>query len=328
MNDLVTRWLDDPRLRQQVLRRLLSGKELGSLVGSVDGRADLRGFIFPSPTFGNQVSVGGLDFRLSAEKVKVRSVVWEAMDFTGATLSHLMFIDCTLRDLKVQDAVQVGSGFWGCLLADSHFTSSDLRELCLSSDQDPSKWQNSTVEHCDLRDAVMWGGAFENVEFRAIKTNGLNVTLNNLVDVKFSGTVDRVHFDNRRHGNLQPRTHLGVDFSEATLREVDFSGWRFSDALLPKEFGWYPNQVATLRRVIEILEKTAPAESPATAIVLAVARGVIAGVDDDQIDGYFNPAEWRRYDKDGASLRLFDETLHAALSDLGLKLQWGSDSIS
>jgi uncharacterized protein YjbI with pentapeptide repeats len=327
MNELVARWLENPRLRTRVLKRLQSGKKLHSLVGTVDGRADLRGFVFPAPRVGEQISVGGFGFALRSEVIKIKGAVWDSIDFTGATLDHVLFTNCTLRNLKVHQASFIDSGFWGCRIVDSQFTSTDMRDLCVSSDKNPSTWERTVVELCDLRGAIVFGGSLDGVEFRSIKSKELAVKSSSFRNVTFSGVLDGVLFDNRLDGKPDPSCELAVDFSSATLREVDFRGWRFSDVALPVGFAWFPKQLAVLTRVSEVIESQNPSPSSPESGVVAVCQNMISGVRDETVDGYFNPSEWRRYDKDGATLRLFEDTLNIVLGELGLQLHLTVDSV-
>jgi uncharacterized protein YjbI with pentapeptide repeats len=320
VNELVARWMQNPKLSKAVLHALQLGKDPSAFVDTVNGRADLRGFVFPGATALEGES-GALGTGRSAPKMRFRSQVWESIDFTGCTLSALMFFNFEFKDVLLHDVDFKGSGFWDCVIRDSELVKSDLRSFCLSAEAKPTRWENSVIRRCDLRGSSMSGGSFHNMEFSSLKANRLSIERCSFNDVRFVGGLDEVQFDDRQLATSTPPRQLErVDLSGARLNDVDFRGWRFDSVTLPDGIGWYPHQLRVSRRVLELVESSAPDLAP---MIAAGVRNLVRGVDDDEVDGYFNPAEWQRIGQDSAVAFAYWAALVEALEEMGLSINWG-----
>lgn len=317
MSELESRWSNEPTLVREVINRLRRGREVASVVGIHDGRADLRGFRLPEVrSVGREYHVGNQIFRRVAGRVRIRQQRWESLDLSGSVLSGVHFVAVTFRDVRFSRANLSGSGLWGCTVEASQFVNADLRNVCLSSGENPSRWHNSVISSSDLRGATIIGGEFVDTDISSPRTDGISFTDCSFVDVRLTGKLSQLAFDNRStRGHTKRR--LGIDLSGAALIDVDFRGWKFDQVRLPDGVSWYPRQVDVLGRVLELAERSSEVAAP---LVASVVRNSLRGVHGEDVDGLYNRGAWRSYDDTGDIARLFETMLSAALSEMGLRL--------
>jgi uncharacterized protein YjbI with pentapeptide repeats len=286
--------------------RLVTGGSFQDIdTGIVDGRVDLRGFSLPPPSVINRIELGRLSGAILDGVIWVRSNRWEDLDLSFSILPNLRFVQSTLFNCVFENADCRDWRFWECAIARSRFVDCDMRDSLIgSSDVPHNTWTGVTFDHVDFRGAVMLSAEFRDCDF--VQNNFESVQFNGCLfdSVRFSGLLKDVRFDSRAIPNQRP--DLGpmtaVDFSAATLADVEYWGCRFLHVEFPDNSGVivFPNAAEVARRQLEQIRGDDSEVARRLRVLLENrlkfpgredAQGVFFKADWDTIEGMANFAE-------------------------------------
>ncbi|SPE28519.1 hypothetical protein SBA2_40071 [Acidobacteriia bacterium SbA2] len=234
--------------RAEAWRRLQTGESLTDLsLPKKNGRIDLSGLVLPKPKALERwhTPLGNLEkFEPNASFHRSN---WRDIDFSESKLHSICFEEseisnccfdrCELRNLR----------FWATTIQDCSFRGADLREsgLGLATIEGPlsgmrNKFVNVDFAKADLRNTVYVAAAFERCSFRFAKLINILFGTSTFKDCSFEGELREVRFwrsDLSVRGfptdAFPPNEMINVDFSHATLRDVEFRGLTLDRVQLP-----------------------------------------------------------------------------------------------
>jgi len=241
--------ISDP-MRIEAWQRLLTGEPLTCLsLPTKDGRIDLAGLTLPEPRALERwnTPLGNVErYKPTASFHKAK---WHDIDFSQSRLhsicfeesqiSNCCFDQCELRNLRL----------WASTIQDCTFRGADLRQSGLglaSIDGTFAKRRNRFVNvdfaRADLRNTVYVAAAFERCSFSRAKLVKIGVGTSTFTDCYFEGELREVRFwrsDLSVRGfptdSFPPNEMIDVDFSRATLRDVEFRGLSLDHVRLPND---------------------------------------------------------------------------------------------
>lgn len=250
----------DESLNRQVLIRLLAAKPLGDLSLPIrDGRVDLRGFRFEAP--------------------KIEDFRWHNLDFSGVDLSALRMLRGDIDNCLFEKCDASEVRMWSTRVSNSSFRGASLREAMLGGADTDGR---TNTFHCvdfakaDLRRTVYKAASFESCVFRNSKIADVDFQTTRFSDCRFEGKLERVLF--YRYGfkgeQFPPNEMANVDFSNATLRWVEFRGLDLDRVKLPNnsEHLLIQSYPAVLERMIAALQKESDLSSRTLAAVFEDRR--------------------------------------------------------
>jgi uncharacterized protein YjbI with pentapeptide repeats len=236
--NLSTRWTSrEGRERtQSILGLLRTGKStaIAALLGTHEGRSDLRGFLFPKPRqTGQSIGFSGYEVSMTSEPQRFERLILEDIDFSCADMTETIWKRCNFSNCEFDNSRLNEAAFFDCHVSESRFVNSNLTGCVLGGHV-----RNHSGELVNCR---FQGGKFKEVVFAFPKLEGcrfdcdvVNVDFNGsqLTDCIFTGRLDKVIFrrkpsksvtDEIRLARLIPENRMEhVDFSEADLHDVDF----------------------------------------------------------------------------------------------------------
>jgi uncharacterized protein YjbI with pentapeptide repeats len=259
--------------------RLLKGEQLDGLpLGERDGRIDLHGLSAPGPTVLRTLENAGDRMSLLDLKSVGSNVRWRHLDFTGARLNGLrltnvvaedcVFDDCEMRDLRM----------WACCIRKTSFKRVNLREAALGTvlDERLNSFSDVDFSGADLRGSVYKACSFTDCDFSGARLENLDFQSSAFVRCRFAGQLSNVMFYRRgfRCEAFPPNDMEDVDFSSATLRDVDFRGLDLERVILPVNARYLrvPNDAVTFRFLTEMMEARGDSGSASIAETLRAHR--------------------------------------------------------
>lgn len=186
---------------------------------SSSGLPDYRGFPFQEA--------------ISQSQDQHRDVVgwaFREVDFSQADFSNLSFVNCTFENVLLDKSNHRGGSEHGCRFTGSSFAGADLRQRVIG--YDGSVYHGCDFGNSDLRGTAFIRPEFNDCRFERSVLQGVDFNGSSFESCTFSGTLHSVWFRNgfpsRRHrklfGTPRPNHMANVDFSEAELRDVVFTG--------------------------------------------------------------------------------------------------------
>ena len=237
-------------IKIEAWRRLLTGESLADLsLPKKNGRIDFSGLVLPQPRVleRRNTQFGQMErYEPNAlfRKVKLHDIDFsqsklDSLSFEESELSNCCFDRCQLRNLRL----------WASTIRDCTFCDSDLREsgLGLATIEGPlsrrrNKFINVAFAKADLRNTVYVAAAFEQCSFRFAKLVKILFGTSTFKDCSFEGELREVRFwrsDLSVRGfptdAFPPNEMIDVDFSRATLRDVEFRGLTLHRVRLPND---------------------------------------------------------------------------------------------
>ncbi|MFI7399867.1 pentapeptide repeat-containing protein [Streptomyces sp. NPDC049541] len=284
------------RLAAQVLDRLKAGRPLTDLPVPRDGegRADLRGFVFPPPR-----AVGRLGGRWGRGKLiegttELKKVTLRGLDLSGASGPSLRLHGCELVDCVLDRADLPDLRLWDTTVTDCSFAGAKLKDAAVGTWDRGRRntWRRVSFTGADLRGAVAVGAVFEECDFGRARLDGLHFEQCALDDCTFAGRMREVVFDGRALPDRPaPQPLRRADFSGAEFRDVEFWDCRVADVTLPGTpgLGFVPEYRATARRALEVL-----ADDPSREARMLVGEltEALRGPGDDSAVGLFNRQDY------------------------------------
>jgi len=188
-----------------------------------EGSLDLRGL-----AFGDGIELEGVQFRET--------------DFSYSDFGRGIFRQCTFERVLFRE---IDSHRWnerGCQFTDVDFYKANLRDAGIGID-------GTAYIRAGFRETNFSGASFIRPQFIACdfsdaRLKGIDFLLSNLVDCKFRGRLESVWFrrhyrlpsDEQNFGKAAPNEMRHVDFSEAELWDVTFTGGLdLSQVVLPRD---------------------------------------------------------------------------------------------
>jgi len=236
--------------RAEAWRRLLTGESLTDLsLPKKNGRIDFSGLVLPQPKVleRRNIPFGKMErYEPNAlfQKAKLHDIDFsqsklDSLSFEESELSNCCFDRCELRNLRI----------WASTIRDCTFCDADLREsgLGLATIERPlsgkrNRFINVEFAKADLRNTVYVAAAFEQCSFRFAKLVNILFGTSTFKDCSFEGELREVRFwrsDLSVRGfptdAFPPNEMIDVDFSRATLRDVEFRGLTLDRVRLPND---------------------------------------------------------------------------------------------
>jgi uncharacterized protein YjbI with pentapeptide repeats len=262
---------DGQRLAGLVLARMSSLDSLADLaLGEHEGRVDLRGFAVPQPeviaeAYAAEAGPDGAAtvLRQMSGLVEFRGIELANLDLSHSHLDHLRFDDAVLTDCLFDSARCRDWRAWHFTVERSSFRGADLRDSAIGTwqEQTGNSYRDVTFADADLRGIVCLAASFTDCDFSGVRLDQAEFNGCDFVRCKFAGPLDEVRFL-ADPGGIGGKTTAGVmreaDFSQATLRLVEFGGYPMDDVVLPEESDaqvvvrHYP---CVVRRALELLSE-------------------------------------------------------------------------
>jgi uncharacterized protein YjbI with pentapeptide repeats len=236
--------------RAEAWRRLLTGESLTDLsLPKKNGRIDFSGLVLPQPKVleRRNIPFGKMErYEPNAlfQKAKLHDIDFsqrklDSLSFEESELSNCCFDRCELRNLRI----------WASTIRDCTFCDADLREsgLGLATIEGPlsgkrNRFINVEFAKADLRNTVYVAAAFEQCSFRFTKLVNILFGTSTFKDCSFEGELRQVRFwrsDLSVRGfpadAFPSNEMIDVDFSRATLRDVEFRGLTLDRVRLPDD---------------------------------------------------------------------------------------------
>jgi uncharacterized protein YjbI with pentapeptide repeats len=275
----------------EIWHRLAHGKSLAHLgIPTRDGRVDLRGLLAP------QVKVTPLRPGVDALKniTVVRSQSWRDLDFSTARLDSLRFFDCKIENCLFEGCQCRDWRMWGTTVADSSFDSADLRKAALGGVDNGKRniFRRVDFSRADFRQTAHGSAEMIDCIFNNAKLVKVDFQGTVFVRCRFVGELNDVLF--YQHGfrgeAFPPNEMESVDFSNATLRNVEFRGLDMASVKWPNdgEHIVIDNYCQTLDRALALLEMRSDVPSRKLRARLAVMR---KWAGPNQLKGIINKAD-------------------------------------
>jgi len=236
--------------RLEAWRRLSTGESLTDLsLPKKNGRMDFSGLVLPQPRvlerrntpFGEikRYEPNALFHKAKLHDINFSRSKLDSLTFEESELSNCCFDGCELRNLRL----------WASTIRDCTFCDADLREsgLGLATIDGPlsgkrNRFINVEFAKADLRNTVYVAAAFEHCSFRFSKLVDILFGTSTFIDCSFEGELREVRFwrsDMSVRGfptdAFPANEMIDVDFSRATLRDVEFRGLTLSRVRLPED---------------------------------------------------------------------------------------------
>lgn len=224
----------------EVLEHLIAGRPLEGLgLARKDGRLDLGGLTVPDPSVGPVVRTRLADVATLEHVIMLRGVAWSGLDFSGARLNGLRFVDCVLRDCVFDRASCKDWRMWSTTISDTRFTAANLRGSLLGGVQDGRRGGFHGVDftQADLRGTIYKATEFVDCTFRDTRLDKVEFNTSTFTDCRFEGVLREVIFDRTGFQGeaFPPNEMTRVDLSRATLRWVGFRGLDLATVRFPED---------------------------------------------------------------------------------------------
>ncbi len=213
----------------EVWKRLIQGQSLDGLgLGVRNGRVDLTGLLAPKPETVKSLQTPLADVSELGNLTVLKQLTWKSLDFAGSRLNGLRFFNCTISDCIFDECGCEDWRLWGTTVMDTSFCCADLRKSALGGVQEGqvNTFQKIDFTDADLRQTAYVSAEFIGCLFKNTRLNKVNFQGSKFTDCSFAGELREVCFNRKAFGanSLPPNEMLGVDFSRAQLRSVEFRG--------------------------------------------------------------------------------------------------------
>ncbi|HEU0086916.1 MAG TPA: pentapeptide repeat-containing protein [Pseudonocardiaceae bacterium] len=259
-NQLTGRWQEwESDLPAQVFARLLAGSGVDDLLGSHDGRVDVRGVSAPTPEVVAQTEVAGMGVRKLKGLLEFRDVTLSDLDLSAAKLDHLRFFGATLRNCRFHRASCRDWRLWRTDVEACSFEGADLRDAALGTWEKGrgNTFRGVIFRGADLRGISCQAAVFVDCDFSDAKLDGVDFGGSHFVRCVFGGPLRDVMFHRTSSlaKGLGPNPMEDVDLSKAELQYVSFSDLDLDRVQFPGDDRHVvvKNYPCVMRRVIDQL---------------------------------------------------------------------------
>jgi uncharacterized protein YjbI with pentapeptide repeats len=185
------------------------------------------------------IDLRGLSFGRVVEFERAR---FRDLDFSYTHFGHPVFTRCTFERVSLKE---IDSDRWnerGCRFTDADFYKANLRGAGIGIDG--STYLRVSFREADFSGAHFYRGQFTDCDFSDARLRKIDFYVSNFVNCKFRGRLESVWFrrcyplpsDERTFGKAVPNEMRNVDFSEAELWEVMYTGGLdLSHVILPQD---------------------------------------------------------------------------------------------
>lgn len=247
-------------------------------LGRVDGRIDLRRLLAPEPAILKTSRTQLADVSELEEITIFKNVDWKSLDFSGSRLNSIRFHDSEISDCIFDDCECRDWRFWGMKFSNTTFRSADLRKSALGGLKEGriNRFEKVDFSGADLRQTAYVSARFADCLFKNTRLNKVNFGGSVFIDCRFEGELREVCFNRTafRANGLEPNEMLGVDFSSASLRTVEFRGLDLNHVHFPSDsdhiiLNEYPD---SLDKLLQSLRKRTDMPSKKLAAYMQVYR--------------------------------------------------------
>ncbi|MCW4384193.1 pentapeptide repeat-containing protein [Salinibacterium sp. SYSU T00001] len=201
----------------------------------IDGRTDLRGFVFPDPLQMGDARVGGSTFRAISAFPEFERVHWRDIDFSGAVMRNARFTESTIERCLFTGADLFDWRLWGSRILDTSFQRADLAGSAIGTgpyrDAGINIWARVDFDRANMSNAVASECVFLDCSFRRSKLRGVWFTHVTFDGVVFEGVLQRVKFAAQwSEGKRNPGPMRNADFRGVRFRDVDIR-YRFENVV-------------------------------------------------------------------------------------------------
>ncbi len=274
-----------------IWRNLISNKTVpASAARTEEGFLDLSGLHVNQPVVTGAVK--GFPFlkRLS-NMTQIKNVIFEKIDFSNAKLDNLRFFDCSFDECRFDRASCTDWRIWGTSIIGSSFNATNLRGSGLGSDQWSSlnRFVDNDYTKTDLRDCAFFKAIFTDCRFTDAKLKEVDFSGSIFTRCVFKGLLDEVIFQqySAKGEPFPPNEMLDVDFSDATLENVEFRWLDMGKVIWPKG----PEHIIIhdyKNKLSEILDHLKNRNDLQTRTVHAIIEQQLERAGNNQKTGYFN----------------------------------------
>lgn len=230
-------------LAEEVLATLVANRDLGRVdgLGSHEGMVDLRGFPAPPPERLRSYEAAGWWVQPLKGQIVLRGARLEGLDLSGANLSGFRLMGSRVAGCRLDGARCDDWRMWKCEFEDTTFVGTDLRGATIGSrykDGKRNSWRQVDFSEADLRGAVIQQAKLDVCVFSDTRLDGVQFVGCEISRSSFAGPLHRVVFDGRHLPGMEgppPLELFDVDFSNATLDQVEFAGYTLRDVGLPPD---------------------------------------------------------------------------------------------
>ncbi|WP_030434675.1 pentapeptide repeat-containing protein [Actinoplanes subtropicus] len=209
----------------EAFARLLTGRPVGSVRPTTNGRVDLRDVTAPRPE-----DVAALlpaeQAADVAEGLLFENVRVEGVDFSGARLDEVGFIDAQLENCRFDRCVLTDFVLLGVAVTGCSFDGADLRRSGLGgwSDSGWTRFSKTSFRGADMRHTGCVAASFTDVDFSHARLEDVDFMAVSFVRCTFAGPLRRVIFQEPLPGLHGPDVNPmeEIDFSGAALHFVEF----------------------------------------------------------------------------------------------------------
>jgi len=236
--------------KEEAWKRLVSGESLAGLsLTTKGGRIDLSGLNLRKPQALESWQTALANVTRIEPNGIFRDTVLRDLDLTASKLLSIHFIGCEISNCCFDDCEMEDFRIYATTTRDSTFRRANLKETALgaASIQGPyQRKRNSFIgvdfSQADLRKTSYVAAAFEGCFFRNTKLSNIDFGTTSFKDCIFEGELRQVRFwrsDLFARGYPEsafpPNEMVGIDFSNAKLRDVEFRGLSLDRVRLPDD---------------------------------------------------------------------------------------------
>jgi uncharacterized protein YjbI with pentapeptide repeats len=185
------------------------------------------------------IDLRGLSFGIGIELEQAR---FRDLDFSYSNFGRGIFRRCTFENVLFR---HIDSHRWnerGCRFTDADFYKANLRNAGIGIRG--STYLRVSFRDADFSGASFYRGQFTDCDFSDARLREIDFLVSNLVNCKFRGKLESVWFrrcyphpaQEKRYGKAVPNEMRNVDFSEAELWGVTYTGGLdLSQVILPQD---------------------------------------------------------------------------------------------
>jgi uncharacterized protein YjbI with pentapeptide repeats len=208
------------------------------------------------------IDLRGLSFGIGIELERVQ---FRDLDFSCSSFGRGIFRQCAFEGVLFREMDSRGWNERDCRFTDVDFYKANLRDAGIGI-------RGSTYLRVNFRGANFSGahfyrGQFTDCDFSDARLKKIDFLASNFVNCKFRGRLDSVWFrrcyphpaQEKRYGKAVPNEMRNVDFSEAELWGVTYTGGLdLSYVILPKDghhvlFRHFDNALSKVRDIVDTL---------------------------------------------------------------------------
>jgi uncharacterized protein YjbI with pentapeptide repeats len=266
VKDLRARWrTSDGRALAVLVARWLvgDGGAPPDGVGQIDGRIDLRGFVFPDgPRF-----------------PKFEHVNWRNIDFSGSVIRSARLFESTIEECRFDAADLFDWRLWGCRVVSSSFRAAELTGAAIGTgpygEAGINVWTGVSFDRADLSAAIVSECIFTDCSFRKAKLTRVWFTHVTFDGAVFEGTLRGVKFAAHwLEGKRDPGPMRNVDFRGVRFRDADIR-YRFDNVLFDEtgDIIVIKDYRSVLERALELARGSlCPEESAQVSLLETLAK--------------------------------------------------------